>query len=336
MKDDPREPGDERPGGSAAAGQDVLPFVDPPDFHLRHLRYFLAAAEDENFSVAAARLHVAQPALSRRIRDLEAALGVTLFERERKRVHLTEAGRAFYEDARQLMLDLSRAVVRTRRLEASDAGILSIGVTNTALRHDGVGRALRDFHSAHPAVGIQIDPPGNVPLLAAVRSGALDGAFIHSRPAGIHGVDYVELAHERFSIALPADHRLADSPRITLIDLRGEEFLWLPRESAPQIYDEMLNACLAGGLHPKIGQTLLNEVSRLHLVAEGMGISFVTGAFDDFHPAGVVFKEVDDFDVIMKLEFVWQDDNRSPLLAQFVDVVRAVASGRKGAGEAES
>jgi len=306
------------------------PSLDPPDFHLRHLRYFLAAAEAENFSRAAERLHVAQPALSRRIRDLETALGVTLFERDRKRVRLTVAGRAFSEEARQLMLDFSRAVAHARRLEASHSGTFRIGVTNTALRHKAVARALREFHAAHPAVDIQIDPPSHLTLITAVRSGALDGAFIYTRPAGSLAIEHVEVARERFSIAMPADHRLADASRITLADLRGEEFLWLPRESAPEVYDQMLNACLAAGLNPKIGQTLLNEVSRLHLVAERMGISFVTGSFDNFLPEGVVLKAVDDFDLTMTLDFVWQDNNQSPLLAQFVDVVRTAAL--EGAG----
>jgi len=303
-----------------------------PEFHLRHLRYFLAAAEVENFNLAAARLHVAQPALSRRIRDLEATLGITLFERERKRVRLTEAGRSFFDESRQLMLDLERAVARARRLEGVSSGTLCIGVTNTALRHVEVSRALREFHSAYPAVRIQIDPPGNRTLIAAIRSGALDGAFIHTRPAGDSGIEYVEVARERFSVALPTTHRLADAPRITLADLRGEGFLWLPRESAPELHDEMLDACLAGGLNPRIEQYLLNEVSRLHLVAEGMGISFVTGAFDDFIPAGVVLKEVEDLDLTMKLEFVWQGDNPSPYVGQFADVVRTVAATRAGAG----
>jgi DNA-binding transcriptional LysR family regulator len=301
----------------------------PPEMHLRLLRYFIAAAEEENFNRAADRLHIAQPALSRRIRDLEDLLGVALFERDRKRVRLSAAGRAFLGDARDVMGRVGQAAAHCRRLARAETNTLCIGVNDSALRHDKLSRALRDFHAIYGDVDLQVRPTAPISLLEAILCGEVDGAFIHTRPLKCDAVDYVRVAPDRFLLALPKAHRLSFASCIRLFDLRNEEFLWMPREAAPLVHDRMLEACKVGGLTPRIGQRLLSEASRLHLVAQGMGVTFVTESFVDFLPDKVVVREVKDFSIDLPLDFVWRHDNYSPLLARFVEVL----AGLGGEGE---
>ena len=306
--------------------------------HMRHLRYFVVAAEEENFNRAAERLNLAQPALSRRIRGLENELGIELFERRQKRVHLSTAGKAFFEDAQQILLDVERAAARVRRIARREGGILSIGVNDSALRHDIIAKALRDFHTNFAEVEMRIGPTAPAPLLEAVLSGSVDAAFIYTRPPDSLELSFTEVADDHFVLALPAEHPAARKPRISLSDLKGEEFLWLPRESAPQIYDRLMDACAAGGLVPRLGQSILSESSRLHLVAEGMGLTFVTSAFEGFLPESVITRHVDDFSVALTLELVWRHDNTSPALHDFRKTLHQVASrsGRGSSGPRET
>jgi DNA-binding transcriptional LysR family regulator len=296
-----------------------------PEFHTRLLRYFIAAAEDENFNRASERLNLDQSALSRRIRDLEEELGVALFERCNKRVRLSAAGRAFLDEARVVVTQLGEAAARCRRLARAEANSLFIGINDSALRHDRLSRALRSFHNAYPDVDLQVQPTAPLTLLEAVLSGTVDGAFIYTRPDACDEIGHVEVAQDRFLIALPTDHRLAMASQIRLRDLSSEEFLWMPRESAPSIHDRMMKNCMSGGLKPRISQYLLSESSRLHLVAEGMGVTFVTGSFADFLPARVVVREIADFSMDLPLDFVWRRDNSSPIVARFVEIVAGLS-----------
>jgi DNA-binding transcriptional LysR family regulator len=296
-----------------------------PEFHTRLLRYFIAAAEDENFNRAAERLNLDQSALSRRIRDLEEELGVALFERCNKRVRLSAAGRAFLDEARAVSLRLAEAAARCRRLARAEANTLRIGINDSALRHDKLSRALRTFHGAFPDVDLQVRPTTPLTLLEAVLNGVVDGAFIYTRPETCDEINHIEVAKDCFLIAMPAEHRLASAPRIRLRDLRGEEFLWMTRESAPAVNDRMMQSCRDRGLDPRISQYLLSESSRLHLVAEGMGITFVTGSFADFLPARVAVREVEDFSFELPLDFVWRRDNSSSIVARFVEIVAGLS-----------
>lgn len=309
--------------------------VDRVEMHMRHLRYFVVAAEEENFNRAAERLSVAQSALSRRMHDLETALGVTLFERSKKRVRLSNAGQALLEDARQILLDLTRAAARCRRIGRAESNVLRMGINDSALRHELLSRVFRDFHLLYPAIDLQIGPTAPISLLDAVTAGSVDGAFIYTRPQGDPTYAALKVDRDRLVLAMPADHPLAEAESIRLHDLRHEEFLWLPRDRAPGIYDSMIDACRAGGLSPRISHSILSETSRLHLVSEGMGVTFVTEAFSTFLPGRVTMRPVDDFSINLVLELVWRRDNRSEILRDFVSTVQESISHGVPAGMAQ-
>src|SRR6185369_11515554 len=233
---------------------------------LRHIRYFVAAAEEENFHRAAERLCVVTPALSRRIHDLEDELGVQLFERQQKRVKLSPMGRVFLEQARRILAEVDRAMAQMRLMGAGEAGSLHIGLNETVVRHALVTSAFREFRTQYPGVELKLGPIPSSKLVEAVLSGHVDAAFIYTRPPE-GPVDYLRIETDDFFLALPSTHPLAARAELRLADLKDEKFLWMERESAPGVYDRMIAACQAGGLTPNIVQQVLSENTRLHLVS---------------------------------------------------------------------
>lgn len=287
---------------------------------LRHLRYFVAAAEEENFHRASERLHVTQPALSRRIRDLEAELDVALFERKQRRVTLTDAGRAYFEDAKHTLQMLDQAADRARRVAQGESGNLSIGINDSVVRHPIVPRALQTFAERFRDVGLKLDSRVRPSMVEAVVQGHLDAAFLYSRPATDPALEHVAIASDRYLIALPSKHPLAERSDLRLANLQGEDFLWLRRETAPSLHDEVIAACRAGGLTPRITQHVTSEGTRLQLVAAGMGLTFVTSSWHEEMP-GVVIRPIIDFDATLHLDLAWRRDKETPVLRRFVEVV---------------
>jgi len=291
---------------------------------LRHIRYFVAAAEEENFHRAAERLCVVTPALSRRIHDLETELGVQLFERQQKRVRLSAMGRAFLDDARRILHDVDQAVSHMRHMAAGEIGTLHIGLNETVIRHVVVTAAFRDFRARYPGVELKLGPIPASNLVEAVLAGRVDAAFIYTRPPGDASLDHLRIETDDFFLALPAGHILARRTELRLADLKDETFLWMDRDSAPGVYDRMIAACSAGGLTPRIVQHVLSENTRLHLVSAGMGLTFVTSAFTATLPESVVTRRIADFSIPLDLELVWKKDAMPAALGRFIDTVKAL------------
>ncbi|MGE0384951.1 MAG: LysR family transcriptional regulator [Gammaproteobacteria bacterium] len=290
---------------------------------IRHLRYFVVAAEEENFHRAAERLHVTQPALSRRIRDLEQALGVDLFERRNKRVSLTAAGHAYREDISAVLGALDKARSRARSMAAGESGSLVLGINDSVIRNPLVPRALRAFSIRYPDVELKLETAARPSLVDAVLGGGLDAAFVYSRPPGERALAFVRIASDRYVLALPGGHPLATVDRIRLQDLRGEQCLWMRREIAPALHDRLIAACQAGGLTPRIVQYAASEATRLQLVAAGMGFTFVTATMQPV-PAGVTMRPLADLDLTLDLDLIWRGDANSPVLGRFIDLVRGL------------
>jgi DNA-binding transcriptional LysR family regulator len=291
---------------------------------LRHLRYFVAAAEEENFHRAAERLHVTQSALSRRIRDLEVELGVDLFDRSQKRVRLSSVGRAYLEDAVRILKDIEAANSRGRRIARGELGTLSFALNDTVVRHDIVSKAFHSFRLGFPNVELKLDPTPWPSLVAALTGGNVDAAFLYSRPADSPLFDHIAIATDEFLLALPSSHPLADKPEIRLRDLREQNFLWMTREPAPDNHDRLISACQAGGLTPRIVQYLMSESARLHLVSAGMGITFITSSFRNYSVENVVTRKLADFSMALTLELAWRRDNRSLTLSHFVELMKSL------------
>jgi DNA-binding transcriptional LysR family regulator len=297
---------------------------------LRNLRYFVAAAEEESFVLAAERLHVAPSALSRRIRDLEVEIGVDLFERRARRTVLTSAGRAYFDDAKKLLFELSRATDRSKRIAKGEIGTLVVGFTSTALRHSVVRTAFQVLTENFADIELRLELITPPTAAASVIGRSVDAAFLYSRPVDSPLLDSIQVASDEFVLAMPRSHPMATRTELRLADLNGEAFLWIWRDSAPNLYDRLVGACLTGGLTLRIVQRITSEDSRLQLVSAGMGLTFATSKFPAYVPENVVIKPVLDFSMPMKLELAWRRNCRSRVLDRFIEVVRKMKENESG------
>ena len=301
---------------------------------LRNLRYFIVAAQEENFRRAAESLNITQSSLSRRIHDLEKELGVALFHRHQQRVHLTAAGQAFLEDATLILQQLEGAKLRTRQISNGESGMLRIALNDSVARHRVVSQSIQRFRTQHKEVLLKLDPMPAPVMMDALLGGNVDATFLYSRPPDNPMFEGLTVARDELLLALPASHALATKAHLRLADLQNEDLLWLPRDASPLVHDKLMAACRAGGLTPRIVQHLRSESVRLDLVSVGMGLTFVSSTFRGAAIENVVIRPVADLCLPLKLELAWLGENRSRLLEQFIAVVREVLAADESCLEA--
>lgn len=290
---------------------------------LRHLRYFVAIGEEENYRRAAQRLNVAQTALSTQIQDLEAELGFKLFDRLPRGVKLSAAGKLFLEDARRILQQVSEAAQRAARVARGQSGTVRVGFTENASWRGIVPDSIRRFRERHPDAELQLTPATSLEQFEAIRSGQLDAGFVFNAPKGDADLDQFPVAMQHVELAVPKGHALAKSKKLRLRDLVDAPFVWFPRRESPTFYDRLMHECYRGGLKsPRIVQEGLNEATILSLVSHGMGVGWVNGTARGRCPDSVVIVSVVDLEMPLPLALVWRKDNTSPLLARLVGDVR--------------
>ena len=219
---------------------------------LRHLRYFVAVAEHKSFRLAAEQLHISQPPLSMQIRQLEAELGLKLFERTSRSVRLTPAGTNLLQMATSILAQADHLVKTARQRARGEAGTLSIGYLPSALG-SLFSKALRSFSAAHPRVQVSLIEQRVPSQIAAILAGALDLGMMHGDP------DHAELGTELLlegpvKLAMPRNHRLARKSKISLSSLRGEQLVVMRPELVRGFYDPFLAACAAAGMVLPVSQ----------------------------------------------------------------------------------
>jgi DNA-binding transcriptional LysR family regulator len=290
---------------------------------LRHLRYFAAVGEEQHYGRAARRLHVAQPALSRQVQDLEEELGFKLFERLPRGVKLSSAGKLFLEDARRILQEVDEAAARAGRVARGRSGTLRVGFTENASWRGVVPESFRRFRELQPDAELQLQPLTSLEQLEAVRSGRLDAGFIFNLPKGDPDLDRLLVALQHLELAVPKGHPLTRLKKLRLSALTDTSFVWFPRRQSPAVYDRLMRTCFRGGLKfPRIVQEGVNEATILSLVASGLGVGWVLGTARWRCPESVVIMSVVDLKMPLPLALAWRKDNTSPLLASFVADVR--------------
>jgi DNA-binding transcriptional LysR family regulator len=290
---------------------------------LRHLRYFVAIGEEENYRRAAQRLHVAQTALSTQIQDLEAELGFKLFDRLPRGVKLSAAGRPFLEDARRILQQVSEAAARAARVARGQSGTLRVGFTENASWRGVVPDSFRRFRERQPDAELQLTPATSLEQIEALRSGRLDAGYVFNMPKTDSELNHLPVAMQHVELAVPKGHALARMKNVRLRDLVDASFVWFPRREAPAFYDQLMHECFRGGLKsPRIVQEGLNESTILSLVSHGMGVGWVNGTARWRCPESVVILSVADLNMPLPLALVWRRDNTSPLVANFIGDVQ--------------
>jgi len=296
---------------------------------LRHLRYFVAVAEELNFGRAAERLRIAQPPLSRQIRDLEREVGAALFERVPRGVELTPAGRAFLPEARLTLAQAERAQRSAQRAAQGETGRLRVGFVEAAT-HSGILPDVLSFFRAHlPSVGLSLFELDPLRQAEAFQDGRIDVGILHSPPLDAARWLRVEPIYaEPVILALPKTHALAGRSRIALASLADESFVSVPRIVAPEMYDDMVASCRRAGFSPRIVQEAAGWHTLASLVSAGVGVGVVPRSIAEFQQPGVVYRGVRALDVEMTLVAVWKRSERSPVRERFVTALKAVAGAR--------
>jgi DNA-binding transcriptional LysR family regulator len=256
----------------------------------RRLEYFVAVAETLHFRRAAEQLRVAQPALSRQIRRLEADLGCRLLRRDRRGVELTPAGLALLDVGRRALVQMAYAGEAARRTAASQVALLRVGFLSPAA-YVVVPAVLHALRQAHPDVYLVLREADSVTLLEELRLGQLDVAFVRG-PITWPGVRIDTLLREPLVVALPSGHRLCRRTRVPLAELLDEPFVGFPRATAPALHDAITGLCLAAGFTPAFVAEASEWTTIVSLVAAGMGLTILPDSIRTFTRRGVVYRPI--------------------------------------------
>ena len=298
---------------------------------LRHLRYFTAVAEHLNYSEASRRIHVAQPAISQTILDLEEELGVHLLVRDRRTVRLTAAGEIFRREALETLRQNEAAVRLTKRASVGEVGQLRIGFFGSAVAAF-LPALVQEYHRRFPDVELTLLELTNTQQLAAFDQGQLDIGFSRPLPAERSREFHEELVYTDYlHLALPSGHpltrNLTGDRTIHIKRLSAERFVLLQRQAAPELYDEKLAFCRrAGNFSPEV----VNEPDRtstvLLLVESGIGVSIVAGCVRHLVRAGglVVFCRLQPASAPVELRLSWRRGKpSSPTVEAFRELVQS-------------
>jgi DNA-binding transcriptional LysR family regulator len=298
---------------------------------LRHLRYFIAVAEEKSVTRAAARLGLQQPPLSQQIKALELELGFALFRRLPKGVELTAGGAVFASEARDILARLERATSHAGRAAHGLEGALSIGLTSSAATHPFTPRVLRAFHQTYPGVELTLKDGNAAELTDGVLDRELDLAIIRlpvSHPAGLA---FHTLVREEMLAVIPSAHPLAHGAQratgTSLKALEGEPFILVRRPGAPGLYAELIAACERAGFSPKVAAEVGNMMTNVTLVAAGLGVSVVPASMRGIHAGEVVYlKLAKSARLFAPITLVHRRDDANPAIARFAALARETAS----------
>ncbi|MBN2321313.1 MAG: LysR family transcriptional regulator [Acidobacteria bacterium] len=283
---------------------------------LRHLRYFVAVAEQLHFRHAAEIMHVAQPALSQQIKQLEEEIGVTLFERSRHKVRLTPAGKAFYENAQRILKQADLAVSKARKVEFGDAGTIRIGFVSTAAIRV-LPRAMKKLQRQVPLAEVELNELAAGEQVDRLYREQLDIGFVHAKLSQ-DVLKTMIVARDRLIVAVPGSSKLAVCRRVDLKDLASWTAIMPAGHSSSGFYEQVRMAYQRAGVRPeRVHNTRLLQTGLL-LVAAGMGVSLVPESFQSIHVKGVVYKKLQVEPPLSELVAVWRRDNMSPLLNRFI------------------
>lgn len=289
-------------------------------FELRHLRYFLAVAEELHFTRAARRLNIAQPPLSIQIRQLESLIGATLFVRNRRTVTLTPAGVALVDGARRTLAEAERSADAARRASSGEVQTLRVGFTDSAAL-SVLPAIVRRFSRDHPEVRLELTEDATQAQLDAVEKERVDVALVRG-PLSAKSLRTVVLLREPFIIALPAAHPLTNHRTLSLQAVAKEPIVMFPRHLAPQFHDTVVGVFRRARLSLNVVQEAAEYQTITSLVAAGLGISIVPESVANLGRKGVVYRPLRGVTPRAQVVAAFRADHGSPPLDKFLGAAR--------------
>ncbi len=289
---------------------------------IRHLRYFVAVADNLSFRAAASRLHVSQPPLTRQIQQLEELLGTELFVRQPRGVELTAAGQLFYEDARNILTLTEQALDRIRLAGQGELGRLDVGVFGSAAL-DTVPRIIQSFRKQHPHVQIVLHNLDRAGQIKALNERRLTVGFNRFFGEEI-GLEWETILTERLHLAVPSAHPFSQRPRVALAELQDQPMVLYPRMARGGFIDHLMRLFHQRNLAPRVVQEVDDVVTAVALVAAGVGLSLVVDSVCNLNLPGVSYVPLSDKDrASFDLCMIHREGDESPLLRAFLSVARA-------------
>ena len=281
---------------------------------LRHIRYFVALAEELNFRQAAERLHITQPPLSRQIRELENELGAKLFHRSKHRVELTNAGKVFLQKAYQILDAVEQAGIITRMSSVRKSAELRIAFTGSV---QDLVPVLRQFRREYPDVGLFLRHMNSMDQIAALLDKKIDLAFV-TIPVNSEQLETKPIKAMRFVAALPKRHPLIRKTPLYLRDLGAETIITTAKSAGVHYYEHVMSLFRRAGITPNVIIQAHDLQTVLLLVEAGMGVTLTPSTGIEIK--GIVRRELEDVTLAITPMMAWRKDNMTETLQQFIDV----------------
>ena len=288
---------------------------------LRHLKYFVAVAEELHFGRAAEKVQITQPVISDQIRRLEQELGVKLFFRTKRTVELTEPGKIFFKEAKQILERVEKAVDAVQKADRGELGSLMIGYTGPAL-YTLLPKIIRTFRDRYPQVELVLKEICTNEQVEALNSGNIEVGFLHPPVDG--EFEFISIMTEKMVLALPEDHPLTTFTKVPISKLSNQSFILFPRHEGLSLYNRILLMCQQAGFAPKIVQEVTPQPTMIGLVAAGIGVSLVSESLQNINRPGVVYRKLDVPTPELELVAAWKKEKVSPVLPKFLQVVTEI------------
>jgi DNA-binding transcriptional LysR family regulator len=291
---------------------------------LRQLRYFQAVAEELHFGRAAARLAIAQPALSRQIQQMEQELGTPLLRRTQRRVELLPAGALLLERSRAIQQELARTLADVRRTGAGELGKLVLGFIHSST-YGLLPTVIRRFRQLYPGIELELHELPITAQHAALMRGTIDLGLLRVQAAPAE-LEQVAVLPDPFVLAVPARHPLAARERVRLKEVAGEPFVLFKQAEAPLLHDRVQAMCEQAGFQPHVVQHATQLHTMVGLVGGGLGVAVVPATARNLHPKQVRFLQIADKAEPVHIALAWRRGHETPAIRSFRKVTQDVAA----------
>jgi DNA-binding transcriptional LysR family regulator len=289
---------------------------------IRHLRYFVAVAEELHFTRAAERLGIKQPPLSQQIRQLEQEIGAPLLHRLTRGLELTDGGKLLLEEARRILDHLARAKTIVQNRARGETGRLQVGFASATYFQPFVPEIIRAYRDRFPGVILTPEQNNTPVLMAGLRSGGIDIAFVRSPSSDGEEIGIELLVDEQMLLVLPASHPLARRSSVPLAALAEETFIVCPRSAGPVLYDAIITNCRRAGFSPTLGQEAPQIPSIVPMVAAGFGVSIVPESIEQIHTQGVCYLRIEDEVPHAPISLAYRRTDASSAVRNFVALAK--------------